>query len=83
MVWPFKRAPSITLDEAIADKPMPPCGDKREHYTWKFQGFPCPLCAADVMRKQELADEDRLAEKIAQRVAEKINANAVCAAKGE
>lgn len=20
MVWPFKRAPSITLDEAIADK---------------------------------------------------------------
>ena len=80
-MWPFKRTPRITLDEAIADKPMPPCGDKREHYNWKFQGFPCPLCTAAATRKQELADEDRLAEKIATRVADKINASADRAAK--
>lgn len=69
MVWPFKRAPRITLDEAIADKPMPPCGRKREHYNLIFQGVVCPRCAAKEQQEQKMRDEDRLADKIAVRVA--------------
>lgn len=76
MIWPFKRVPRLTLDEAVADRPMPPCGNKRGHYNWTFQGIRCPHCAADEIRRQELADEDRMAEKIAQRVADKLAARA-------
>lgn len=69
MAWPFKRTPRITLDEAIAGEPMPPCGRKREHYNYIFLGGQCPHCTAKEKHEQKMRDEDRLADKIAVRVA--------------
>lgn len=69
-MWPFKRTPSVTLDEAIANEPMPPCGEKHDHYYWKVQGYACPHCAAKEKEEQKMRDEDRQADKIAVRVAE-------------
>jgi len=73
MIWPFKRAPRRTLEEAFAHLPMPPCGDRTQHYHWtKLQGLPCPSCRAheEVVRKARA--EDQLAEKIAAAVVRHI-----------
>ncbi len=69
MFWPFKRTPVQTLEEAVKDKPMPRCGKKTAHYNLTFQGAPCFECAAIRRREKQEEDENRLADKIATRVA--------------
>lgn len=70
-MWPFpKRTPKLSLEEWAAEKAPAPCGFQKEHYFWtEIDGFPCPKCAAVEKRKKKDAEEDLLAEKIAQKVA--------------
>lgn len=69
-MWPFKRMPKLSLEEWAAQKPPAPCNNQKGHYFWtEIEGWPCPTCAAIEKRKKNDAEEDRLAEKIAQKVA--------------
>lgn len=69
MIWPFKRKPVRTFEEAIAEEPMPLCGNKEKHYMWKWNGVACPLCAAKRQRQEQRETEERMANLIAVRVA--------------
>ncbi|VTU32081.1 hypothetical protein H4CHR_02938 [Variovorax sp. PBS-H4] len=54
--------------------PMPPCGKPVEHLWWlEEMDLPCPRCARIAVLKSETEREDRLAEKIAEAVARKLN----------
>lgn len=70
MIWPFKRTPVRSFEEAIAEEPMPLCGNKKKHYTWKWNGVACPLCAAKIKHQEKLEAEIRMANLIAVRVAD-------------
>lgn len=73
MIWPFKRKPAIPFSELAAQQPPAPCGNQYEHYRWKMvEGMPCPACAADRARAQKLADDERMADLIAAKVAAKL-----------
>lgn len=49
--------------------PEPPCGDYDTHYHWVYDiGWSCPRCAGIEAQTKKLADEDRLAKKIAEHV---------------
>lgn len=71
--WPFKRMPVQTMAEHVANLPDVECGNKEEHYLWEhFEGMTCPKCAGIRERRRKLADEDRLATKIAAAVVERM-----------
>lgn len=53
-MWPFKKLPEVTFEEAVKDKPMPTCGDKVDHYRWiDIEGTRCPACMAIRKKQQE------------------------------
>jgi hypothetical protein len=74
MIWPFKRLPAQTLDEAAAKEPMPRCGRPADHLNWRLNGVSCPMCARIRTDEKLEKDENRMAEKIAVAVVQKMNA---------
>ncbi|MGB6054634.1 MAG: hypothetical protein WBG17_05280 [Burkholderiaceae bacterium] len=74
MIWPYKRTRKLSFAERVAEAPMPPCGDKQEHYDWEWQmRMCCPLCAARQEVRRRNREQDQLAEKIAIAVVRKMN----------
>ena len=72
-MWPFKKKKFITLSEAIANKPMPPCDEKEEHYRWTdIEGWPCPMCSKIDRQESERKEKEAMAEMIAEKVAAKL-----------
>ncbi len=69
-LWPFKKRQVMTQEEWLASKPMPPCGHKELHYHWEHTvgSFPCPKCTAIREQRAKEEKENRLADKIAERV---------------
>ncbi len=50
--------------------PKAPCGFDEDHYYWKKEGWPCPHCHRIATHKKKMADEDRMAMKIAKAMQE-------------
>lgn len=74
MIWPFKKR--YKSGGLVQPKPPAPCGEDAEHYFWVEDGWPCPLCAALETAKRErvreIAGQDELAERIANKVIKKL-----------
>lgn len=79
----FKIIKSI-FKTNLDNKPMPPCGDKKEHYEWEAEGISCPHCLIIQVSKrakehQKKIDErkrkeqEELATNIANKVIQQIN----------
>jgi len=74
-MWPFKKRPVISSHEYTAMQPPAPCGNQNEHYFWiDLNGMPCPICRANETRERKLSEQDTLAELIASKVVEKLQA---------
>lgn len=73
--WPFNRPPVPHFRETVKSLPPAPCGKQYEHYQWEhIEGMSCPVCARQAAERKERAAEDRLAAKIADRVAQQLAA---------
>lgn len=71
--WPFrKRKPARLAEEWVKDLPLPECGDPVKHYTYKYNGAPCPECRRIHAERIEEQRENRLAHKIAEEVIRRI-----------
>lgn len=73
MIWPFNKKPVMTQEEWAEKQPPAPCADQQQHYFWKLNGISCPICAGQKEADKKIAEENRLAEKIAAKVAEKLS----------
>ena len=74
-MWPFHKKERISIEQAAALEPMPPCNEPVMHLTWKLNGIGCPACASIKERNREIAKENRLVEKIAESVVRKMKEN--------
>ena len=71
--WPFNRPEPRSFDEFVATLDPAPCGKQREHYHWEISaGMPCPICTGIKRRKREMEAEDRMADKVAERIARRL-----------
>jgi len=67
-MWPFnsKKKYLAWLDA----QPMPRCGDKKEHYFWTEDGWPCPTCTAIRDNARNIIKDRERVDAIAKRVVE-------------
>ena len=51
-----------------------PCGNDETHYHWtEVEGWPCPACSGQAIRKKELKEDERRAKLLAKCIAEELN----------
>ena len=70
-MWPFKKREVQAFADYVETLDMPPCGDKLVHYQWvksSEETRRCPVCAANIVRRQEIDDMNTLAGLIADKV---------------
>ncbi len=72
-MWPFKKDRTMSFDEYAMSKPVPKCGDHREHYYWTdFSTGTCPKCKKIEEDAEEYRKQEALAERIAEAVITKL-----------
>lgn len=73
----FKRDKQDVLDEIHSEiRPIPPCGEANfyQHYYWKVEGWPCPLCRGVAQRERERIEEERKNKALAKAIADEFEA---------
>jgi hypothetical protein len=74
--WPFKKRPTKTAQELIAEQPPAPCGYQFSHWYWQRQGMSCQACMANEERAAKLSEqaeqEQRLVHLISEAVVDRL-----------
>lgn len=75
-MWPFKKEKIQDFNDYVKQLDMPPCSNKKVHYYWvksSSENRGCPKCSANIQRRKEIYDMDILADKIADKIMERLN----------